>query len=382
MSPVLPRPAVQKLAPYVPGRPIEEVEAEYGIEGAVKLASNENPLGPSPMALEAARRTLAEVHRYPDGSGTRLREAIAARFGVSGGQVILGAGASELIDLTLRTFVDPGEEVVVPYGIFGMFPVATGRAAGTLVKVPTRADLTADLPAMLSAITPRTKVVALANPNNPTGAYARREELETFLAALPPHVLFVLDEAYFEFAAGVVPDYPDGIEHLRAGRTLLVLRTFSKIAGLAGLRIGYGFGPEEVLASMHKVREPFNANLIAQAAALAALDDEEHRRRVRDLVVGERGRVFAELLRRKVKVHPSIGNFLLVEVGRPFAPLEPEFARRGVIVRPMAGWGYPDGFRVSIGTREENDRFLAVLDELALLGLLPGASALAGAGAR
>ena len=381
MSRPAPRPAVAALAPYVPGRPIEEVEAEYGITGAVKLASNENPLGPSPRALEAAARALLDVHRYPDGSATLLRNAIARRFGVDGDQVILGAGASELIDLTIRSFVDPGEEVVVPYGIFGMFPVATGRAAGRLVRVPTRPDLTPDLPAMRAAIGPRTKMVALANPNNPTGAYARREELGRFVASLPEEVLFVLDEAYFEFADGFVPDYPDGLEYVRAGRSILVLRTFSKIAGLAGLRIGYGFGPSEVLSAMHKVREPFNANLVAQAAALAALDDEPHRSRVRDLVVSERSRLFSALSERRLTVHPSIGNFLLVEAGREFAPIEPEFARRGVIVRPMAGWGYPKGFRVSIGTRPENDRFLSVLDEVLRLGLLGTAKATAASAA-
>lgn len=380
MSRPAPRPAVAALAPYVPGRPIEEVEAQYGIHGAVKLASNENPLGPSPKALEAAARALLEVHRYPDGSATFLRRAIAERFAVEADQVILGAGASELIDITIRSFVDPLDEVVVPHGIFGMFPVATGRAAGKLVKVPTRPDLTPDLPAMRAAIGPRTKVVALANPNNPTGAYARREELDRFVASLPEEVLFVLDEAYFEFAAGLVPDYPDGLVHLRAGRPILVLRTFSKIAGLAGLRIGYGFGPVDVLSAMHKVREPFNANLVAQAAAAAALDDAEHRTRVRDLVVAERARLFSALSDRRLRVHPSIGNFLLVEVDGEFAPLEPEFARRGVIVRPMAGWGYPRGFRVSVGTREENDRFLAVLDELRAQGLIGAAPAAAVAG--
>ena len=374
-----PRPAVQRLAPYVPGRPIEEVEAEYGIVGAVKLASNENPLGPSPMALAAATRALAGVHRYPDGSATFLRRGIASRFRVDADQVILGAGASELIDIAIRTFVDPGEEVVVPHGIFGMFPVATGRAAGTLVKVPTLPDLKPDLAAMREAIGPRTKVVAIANPNNPTGAYVSRDALARFVASLPEDVLFVLDEAYFEFAAGVVPDYPDGLELVREGRSVLVLRTFSKIAGLAGLRIGYGFGPVDVLAAMHKVREPFNANLVAQAAAAAALDDEAHRAKVRELVLAERGRLFSALSERGMTVHPSIGNFLLVEGSSPFAPLEAQFARRAVIVRPMAGWGFPNGFRVSVGTREENDRFLAVVDELLSLGLLGSARPSAGA---
>lgn len=366
---VSPRPCVQDLAPYVPGRPIEEVEAEYGITGAVKLASNENPLGPSPKAVAAAREALLEVHRYPDGSATALRRALAARFAVTADQVILGAGASELIDITVRTFVDPGQEVVVPYGVFRMFPVAVGRAGGTVVTVAARPDLKPDLPAIRRRIGQQTKIVALPNPNNPTGAYVTRDELAGYFDGLPTHVLTVLDEAYFEFADGVVADYPNGLEFLAEGQQVLVLRTFSKIAGLAGLRIGYGFSSEEIAGAMHKVREPFNTSVIAQAAALAALDDEEHVRKVKALVLEERAFVEAELRRRGIAFHPSIANFLLVELSAPFGPVEPEFARRGVIVRPMGGWGFPNAFRVSIGTHGENLRFLAVLDEV--LAALP-----------
>lgn len=371
-----PRAAVKSLAPYVPGRPIEEIEREFGVAGAMKLASNENPLGPSPMALAAAHEALASVHRYPDGSATLLRRKLAAKFGVSPDQIILGAGASELIDITVRTFLEPGLEAVFPAGIFRMFPVAVGRSGARIIEVPVEPDLRPNLQGMLSAITPATRIVAIANPNNPTGAYVPRTELAEFLEKLPPHVLMILDEAYFEFATGLVADYPNGLSFVSSERPLVVLRTFSKISGLAGLRLGYGFGPESIIASMNKVREPFNANSIAQAAALAALDDEDHRNRVRELVSTERAFLFAELTKRPVAVHPSIGNFLLVETGGTFDAVANDFLRRGVILRPMGSWGYPLGFRVSVGLHEENVRFLEVLDELITLGIvIPAASA-------
>ncbi len=365
-----PRPCVATLAPYVPGRPIEEVEAEYGIRGAIKLASNENPLGPSPRAIEAAARVLPEIHRYPDGSGTLLKRALSSRYGVPVNQIVLGAGGSELIDMTIRTYVEPGDEVVVPEGIFRMFPVATHRAGGTLVEVPSPfAGLKPDLPALLRRIGDATKVVAIANPNNPTGSYVSREELAWFFAELPPHVLVFLDEAYFEFADEVVPDYPNGLEFLARGVPMVVLRTFSKITGLAGLRIGYGFASEDVAAALEKVREPFNTTSVAQAAAMAALFDDEHKFRTRALVVEERDFLFRELLLRGLNPWPSVANFLLVEIPVPFVPLEPEFARRGVILRPMAGWGFPRAFRVSVGTHFENRLFLSALDEIGRSGL-------------
>jgi len=375
-----PRPAVQKLAPYVPGRPIEEVEAEYGITGAVKLASNENPLGPSPKALAAALEATASVHVYPDGSGTFLRRALAARHRFPEDQVILGCGSCELIDIVVRAYVDPGDEVVVPAGIFRMFPVAVGRAGGAFVEVPTHADHRPDVDAILRRVGPHTKVVAIANPNNPTGAYAPKAELERLVASLPEHVVTIVDEAYFEFASEA-PDYPDALEQLRAGRNVVVLRTFSKIYGLAGLRIGYAFASPDVSVAMNKVREPFNTTGPAQAAAIAALGDEEHRERSRELVRAERPFLAAELERRGATVHPSLGNFLLVELPVPYAPIDAEFARRGVILRPMAGWGFPLCFRLSVGTHAENLRFLAVFDELLAegrLGLAAGAAAAAG----
>lgn len=375
-----PRPAVRKLAPYVPGRPIEEIEAQYGISGALKLASNENPLGPSPKGVAAALAAASSVHIYPDGSGTFLRRALSERHGVPADQVLLGSGSCELIDICVRAFVDPGEEVVVPAGIFRMFPVAVGRAGGTFVEVPTRPGFKPDVEAILRRVGPQTKIVALANPNNPTGAYVTKTELAELFAGLPEHVVALVDEAYFEFAMET-PDYPDALEYLRAGQNIAVLRTFSKIYGLAGLRIGYAFASPDVAAAMNKVREPFNTTSLAQAAAIAALSDEEHCERTRTLVRVERAFLAEELGKRSAVVHPSLGNFLLVELPIPYAPVDPEFARRGVILRPMGSWGFPHAFRLSIGTREENLRFLAVFDELlsdGLLGLPAGSAVTAG----
>lgn len=368
----VPRGCVERLAPYVPGRPIKDVADLHDREMSevVKLASNENPLGPSPKALAAAQAVLATVNRYPDGAGNDLREAIAARHGLEREQVVLGNGASELIDISVRAYVEPGEEVLVPEGIFRMFPVAVGRAGGSLVEIPTGPDLVPDLASLRKRISPSTKIVAIANPNNPTGAYVKRAELAELFESVPDGVLVILDEAYFEFASGVVADYPDGLEFLRKGKSLLILRTFSKIVGLAGLRIGYGFAPVEVAATLQKVREPFNTSVVAQAAALAALDDTEHMENTRALVLKERAWLVSELAARGLPPHPSVANFLLVPLPRPFAPLEGEFERRGVILRPMAGWGFPNAFRLSVGTHAENVRFLAALDEVREAGLL------------
>ena len=250
-----------------------------------------------------------------------------------------------------------------------MFPVAVGRAGGTFVEVPTGPGYRPDVHAMTRRVGPATKIVAIANPNNPTGAYSTKADLDQLFAALPGHVVVVVDEAYFEFACET-PDYPDALDYVRAGRNVVVLRTFSKIYGLAGLRVGYAFASPEIAAAMNKVREPFNTTGIGQAAALAALDDAGHRERTKALVRQERPFLAAELARRGAVVNPSLGNFLLVELPIPFGPLEPEFARRGVILRPMGGWGFPLAFRVSVGTHAENLRFLQAFDELLAAGRL------------
>ena len=358
---------IAAIKPYVPGKPMAELERELGLTSTIKLASNENPLGPTPKVLRALRASLAEINRYPDGSAFELTRALAAKLEVPPEAILLGNGSNEVIDIAVRTFLRPGEEVVSAAGAFVVYQLATQAAGGVNVVVPMRAD-THDLAAMAAAVTPRTRFVFVANPNNPTGTFVTEREVERFLAALPPNVIAVFDEAYYEYVARRT--FPDTLRRVRAGLPVLCLRTFSKAYGIAGLRIGYLVGPPEHVAEMNKVREPFNTTNVGQAAAIAALGDEEHCERTKALVREERPFLATELSRRGAVVNPSLGNFLLVELPIPFGPLEPEFARRGVILRPMGGWGFPLAFRLSVGTRPENLRFLAVFDELLAAGRL------------
>ena len=351
-------PYLQGLIPYSPGKPIEEVERELGIAGSVKLASNENPLGPSPKAIQALAGALSDVHRYPDGGGHRLRQALGRHWDVSPDWVILGNGSNELLTLVGRCFLMPGDEVVYARQAFVVYDMVAQVTGATKVAVPLR-DLTHDLDAMQAAITARTKMVFLANPNNPTGTAVPVPRLEAFIAAVPPDVVVVLDEAYYEYLAEGLR--PDPLRFVRQGRRLLTLRTFSKIYGLAGLRIGYGIGPEPLIALLNRAREPFNTNSLAQAGATAALQDAEHV--ARTLAVTERGRAF--LAERcgalGLRVVPGVANFLLVDVGRPGPATADALLKHGVIVRPMAGYGFPTHLRISVGTDEENRRCIAGL---------------------
>ncbi|MBI2879800.1 MAG: histidinol-phosphate transaminase [Candidatus Rokubacteria bacterium] len=353
----LANPQLLDLAPYQPGKPVEELERELGIRGAIKLASNENPLPPSPRVLDALQAALHTLNRYPDGSGYYLRQALAKRHGVPPEAVILGNGSNELLDLLARAFVRPGEEVVFPHPSFVVYPLIVQAVGGTRVAVPLR-DHRLDLGAMARAITPRTKLVFLANPNNPTGTIVTAGEVEAFMAEVPERVIVVFDEAYVDFAQG--PDFPDSLGHLRQGRKVVVLRTFSKIASLAGLRVGYGLADPDCVGLLHRLRQPFNVNSLAQVAALATLEDEEHARRAVELVIREREalcRAFAALGLHPV---PSRANFVLVEV--PDAPAVYErLLRQGIIVRPMAAFGLGGALRITVGTPEENARLLAGL---------------------
>jgi histidinol-phosphate aminotransferase len=352
-------PYLRGLIPYSPGKPIEEVERELGIAGSVKLASNENPLGPSPKALQAIAQALAGIHRYPDGGGYRLRRALGRHWEVSPDWVILGNGSNELLELVGRCFLMPGDEVVYARQAFVVYDMVAQITGATKVAVPLK-RLAHDLEAMRVAITARTKLVFLANPNNPTGTAVPARDLEAFLAGVPSDVLVVLDEAYYEYLSEDLR--PDALRFVRQGRLLLVLRTFSKIYGLAGLRIGYGIGPEPLIALLNRAREPFNTNSLAQVAATAALDDTLHVAESR--AVNERGRAY--LLERcralSLRVPPGVANFLLVDVGRPGPATADALLRRGVIVRPMAGYGFPTHLRVTIGTEEENQRCMAALE--------------------
>jgi histidinol-phosphate aminotransferase len=351
-------PHIAAIQPYKPGKPTAELERELGLTSTIKLASNESPVGPSPRVLRALRARLAEISRYPDGSAWELTHALAAKFEMPPETILLGNGSNELIDIAVRTFLRPGEEVVSARGAFVVYQLATQAAGGVNVVVPMR-EHTHDLPAMAAAVTPRTRLVFVANPNNPTGTAVGEREVEKLLRALPPETIVIFDEAYREYVAR--RSFPDTLARVRDGRPVLCLRTFSKAYGLAGLRIGYLFGPPAYVAEMNKVREPFNTNHLAQVGALAALADDRHLRRVVRLNRIERERLGRELAALGLGVVPSEANFLLVDVGRSGAALYEDLLRLGVIVRPVANYGYPNHLRITVGLPEENDRLLAAL---------------------
>jgi histidinol-phosphate aminotransferase len=352
-------PYIESLLPYVPGKPIEEVEREFGIRGVAKLASNENALGPSPKALAAAREACAKVHLYPDGSAYFLKAALAAKLGVRADEVVVGNGSNELLELLVRTFLHDGEETLTAAQSFVVYRLATQAHGRTCVEVPLK-DHRYDLPALAARLTPRTKLVFIANPDNPNGTYVGRAELEAFLAAVPRSTLVVLDEAYVEFVGA--RDFPDGLEVRKAHPNVLVCRTFSKIHGLAGLRLGYLVAPPDVANYLDRVRAPFNVNLVAQAAGIAALGDDEHVARSRALAESERPFLLEGLRRLGARPVPSQTNFVFADFpGRPAPKLFDDLLRQGVVVRPMHGYGFATAQRITIGLREENEKLLAAL---------------------
>lgn len=350
---------LDQLPVYQPGRPIEEVARELGMDfdAVIKLASNENPLGPSPKAVEAMREAAGRVHLYPDGNAFYLKRKLADKLDLEPANLIFGNGSNEIIEFVAHALLSPGDNIVVSQYCFAIYPIVARMMGAEVITVPAR-DYGHDLPAMLAAITPRTRAMFVANPNNPTGTLAPRADVVQLVNEIPDHVLLVMDEAYIEFL-----DHPvDLLALVRAGGkpNLLLMRTFSKIFGLAGLRIGYGIGDPEFISALEKIRQPFNANAIAQAGALAALDDTEHLAATR--ANNAAGLEFLSNACRRLNLRfiPSAANFLLIEVGdgaRVFTQLQ----SRGVITRPMAGYQLPEWIRVSIGTPEENTRFLEAL---------------------
>ncbi len=354
---VLVRRAVTAVRPYVPGKPIEEVQRRLGLRSVVKLASNENALGPSPKGLAAIRRAAGRLHRYPDAGGFALKQALARRLGVQPSELILGNGSDEVIVLALRTFVNPGEEVVVASPTFLIYEIAA-QAVGAVVRTVPLKGFRYDLLAMRRAMGPKTKIVFIANPDNPTGTYVTAAEVASFLRGLPERVIVFVDEAYFEFAQA--RDYPRTIPLVRR-RPVIVSRSFSKAYGLAGIRIGYGIADERLVGYMDRVREPFNANLLAQEAALAALDDRQHLSRTRRLATDGKQLFYAVCDRLGLRYVPSQTNFVLIDMGRPARPLYEALLRRGIIVREMSAWKLPTCIRVTVGTPSENRRFIAEL---------------------
>ncbi len=355
---VKPREIIDKIFPYKPGKPVAEVQRELGLTKVVKLASNENNLGPSPKAVAAMRAALGEVFRYPEGSGYYLVTALAEKFGLSFDQIILGNGANDLAELVVKTFAGPGDNVVSGHPSFIMYRIAAMIMDADFRGIPLR-DSRFDLAAMADAVDERTKVVLIANPNNPTGTIVTRAEVEAFLDRVPGTVLVVLDEAYFDFVAAA--DYPDALDYVRAGRPVMAMRSFSKNYGLAGLRLGWGAAAPGTVAAMHRIRQPFNANSLAQVAGVAALSDDEHLARSREMVAAGREQLYRGLDELGVTYVPSEANFVLVELEREAAPVFEDLMRLAVVVRPMAGWGLPNALRVSVGLPEENDAFLGAL---------------------
>lgn len=352
--------SIEKLRPYQGGKPIEELARERGLSNIVKLASNESALGPSPLALEAAQRAFVDVHRYPDGSGFRLRSAIAEAHGATLPEVIHGNGSNELIELLVRTFLTPEHHMIFGKPSFSMYPVVAASHNVSFTAVPTSEGLVHDLPAMVRAVQSNTKLIIVDNPNNPTGTHVPRDQVEAFLREVPAEVIVVMDEAYFEF--GDAPDYPDCLQLRALRERLVVLRTFSKAYGLAGFRVGFGIGPAEIIGYMNRLRAPFNVGVLSQEAAIAALGDRAHLDKVVALNNSERRRVSDEIASLGFRVYPSQTNFILVDFGVPSADLYDRLLSEGVIVRPIPG--LDTHLRITLGTRAEDDRLLDALKKV------------------
>jgi len=343
---------VSAVRPYVPGKPVEELERELGISGSIKLASNENPLGPSPKAVAAINNATKDLNRYPDGGGYYVRNALSGKLSVEPENIILGNGSNELLDIVARTFMRPGDEAVMATPSFVVYAMAVQSLGGRAIQIPLK-NYAHDLPSMREAVTEKTKIVFIANPNNPTGTINKREEFDAFMGGLPEGILTVMDEAYYEYVSD--PHYADSMKWFRKGKDILILRTFSKIFGLAGLRIGYGIAGGGIITEMNKLRPPFNTNTIAQSAALGALRDDDHVRKSRE--TNEKGKqyLYKELRHLGVGYVPTEANFIYVPVEDSMGLYE-KLLKKGVIVRPMG-----PALRVTIGLAEENERFLDAL---------------------
>ena len=354
---------VRGLDVYQPGKPVEELERELGISGALKVASNENPLGPSPKALAAIPAALPTLHLYPDAGGFALRRALSARYGVPLGGVAIGNGSNDMLYQLVIATCEPSDEVLSHRCAFLSYRLSAQVAGRAFVAAPTTAELGCDMAQLIAAITPRTKLVVIGTPNNPTGSIVTKADAAKLLAALPARALLVIDEAYTEYAAAWPEiDHADGLELLRADRRVVVLRTFSKIYGLAGLRVGFALADPAVVDVLGRVGRTFHVSSLALVGAQAALDDTEH------VAASARlARAAIERLQREVvgaKVYPSLANFALIDCGRPSAPLYDQLLRRGVIVRPMAAWGLPSCLRVSVAKEAEMSRVIAALNEV------------------
>ena len=356
----LANPQLREITVYQPGKPIEETARELGLDPdtIVKLASNENPLGPSPKAMEAMRAALEDGHLYPDGGGFSLCRAIATKLGLAPENIILGNGSNEVLEFLGHAFINPGDDVVTSQYAFIVYKlIATSFGARTIeVFSP---DYRQDLDGILAAITPKTRVIFIPNPNNPTGTLLSQQAIDDFMARITENVIVVFDEAYFEF----LDDPPDTLRFVREGRNIVVLRTFSKIHGLAGLRIGYALAGMDLVQVLHKTRQPFNVNSIGQAGALASLEDDEHLRETKRVIDEGRAYLHEQFAKMKVPFVPGTANFVMVNVGDGHAVFQ-KLLRQGVIVRPLNGYDLPEWVRISVGTMEENQKLIAALKKV------------------
>jgi histidinol-phosphate aminotransferase len=359
------RQGIKDLIPYPPGKPIEELERDLGIKGSIKLASNENPLGPSPLAVSAIKQKLHTLNRYPDGSGYYLKKKIAETYGVPADQIILGNGSDELIELLIRTFLSEGEHAVQPFPSFLVYETVVTGAGGKMDSVPLLSGFRIDLEGISRAITSETKIVFINNPNNPTGSAISKDEMVDFLNGIPDQVIVALDEAYIEFVSD--DSVSKGLELLEGHPLLFVLRTFSKLYGLAGLRIGYGFGSREMVGYMNRVRPPFNANSLAQAAAIAAMDDTKFVSRTLNIVWEGLKYLYRSLEELGLEYVPTQANFFLIKVPIGGKKTYELMLKEGVIVRAMDSFGLPDYIRVNVGLPGENERFIKTLGKVLAL---------------
>ncbi|MFE5318561.1 histidinol-phosphate transaminase [Paenibacillus sp. NPDC056579] len=361
-SQVQARQALKNLKPYSPGKPTWEVQQELGIEKVVKLASNENPLGASPKAVEALLAYLPEIHRYPDAATKGLNEAIAAQLNLQSDQLIVTNGADELIKLVAEAYLDKGDEIVIPHPTFSEYEFGGHLMGATPVLVSFDDQFRYDVDRLLAAVTERTKIVYLCSPNNPTGTYLPKADLQRLLDRLPKRVLVMFDAAYSHYASA--EDYSDGLEYVRQGYPVIVLQTFSKIYGLAGIRVGFGAASPDIIRTILQVKEPFNVNALAQAAATAAITDTEHVQESRKVNEEGREQLYEAFRRLGLKFTESMSNFILLELGPDAGNLYQRLMAQGVIVRYGTGWGLPEHIRVTVGTREENEFLIECLESL------------------
>ena len=358
----LTRSVLKTMKPYSPGKPIWEVQKELGINEVVKLASNENPLGASPKAKEAIVNFLSEIHRYPDANTTRLREAIGEHYNINEEQIIIGNGADELITLISETFLEADDEIIVPSPSFSEYEFGANLMSAKVVKILLTEKFEYDLNSILHAITDKTKLIYLCSPNNPTGTYIKKDALDHFFKQLPRKVMVVFDDAYSHFATK--EDYTNGIEYVKNGNSIIVIQTFSKVFGLAGVRVGYGISLAEIINCIHKVREPFNVNTLAQVAAEAALKDDEHLKESQRITEEGRNYLYSAFNKLGISYIESMSNFILVEIGNDAISVYEQLLQKGIIVRYGNIWGLPNHLRITVGTESENEAFIKVLSDL------------------